>query len=358
MAFTGQVLRFDQDAYWGLGIGAAVMGRVPLIGANLVRLMLGGSIIAGETLSRFFTLHVFLIPGLIIALVSLHLRLVLTKGINEYPTPGKLVEKDAYDEEYKALLKKEGVPFFPNAAGKDLVFAGLVTTAIVLCAVYFGPKGPIGAPDPTLIDTTPRPDFFFLSLFAALALLPAYSETFLLLTAPIVMIVILLALPFISGTGEKSVRRRPVAALSVIVLLLALVTLAYLGARSPWSPHMNAWSGDAVPEKFVKKRSPLELRGIATLQNKQCRNCHSLGGKGGQRGPALDNVATRLTDGQLTRQVIQGGGNMPAYARNLSPAEVAALVAFMRTLHGPNEMPARNAAVPGQRGAREIPTVK
>ena len=352
MAFTGQVLRFDQDAYWGLGIGAAVMGRVPLIGANLVRLMLGGSIIAGETLSRFFTLHVFLIPGLIIALVSLHLRLVLTKGINEYPTPGKLVEKDAYDEEYKALLKKDGVPFFPNAAGKDLVFAGLVTTGIVLCAVYFGPKGPIGAPDPTLIDTTPRPDFFFLSLFAALALLPDYSETFLLLTAPLVMIVILLALPFISGTGEKSVRRRPVAALSVIVILMALVTLAYLGARSPWSPHMNAWSSDAVPEKFVKGRSPLELRGAVTLQNKQCRNCHSLGGEGGQRGPALDNVATRLTSGQLVRQVIQGGGNMPAYGRNLSPAEVSALVAFMRTLHAPNEMPARNAAVPGRPGAR------
>jgi ubiquinol-cytochrome c reductase cytochrome b subunit len=358
MAFTGQVLRFDQDAYWGLGIGAAVMGRVPLIGANLVRLMLGGPIIAGETLSRFFTLHVFLIPGLIIALVSLHLRLVLTKGINEYPTPGKLVEKGAYNEEYKALLKKEGVPFFPNAASNDLIFAALVTMGIVLCAVYFGPKGPIGAPDPTLIDTTPRPDFFFLSLFAALALLPDYSETFLLLTAPVVMIVILLALPFISGTGEKSVRRRPVAALSVIVILLALVTLAYLGARSPWSPHMNAWSGDAVPEKFVKGRSPLELRGAVTLQNKQCRNCHSLGGEGGQRGPALDNVATRLTSGQLVRQVIQGGGNMPAYGMNLSPAEVAALVAFMRTLHAPNERPARDSAVPGRPGAQEIRTVK
>jgi ubiquinol-cytochrome c reductase cytochrome b subunit len=358
MAFTGQVLRFDQDAYWGLGIGAAVMGRVPLIGANLVNLMLGGSIIAGETLSRFFTLHVFLIPGLIIALVSLHLRLVLTKGINEYPTPGKLVEKGAYDEEYKALLKREGVPFFPNAIGKDLVFAALVTLGILLCAVYFGPKGPLGVPDPTLIDTTPRPDFFFLSLFSALALLPDYLETPIILAAPVVVIVILLALPFISGTGEKSARRRPVAVLSVIVILLALVTLADLGAYSPWAPHMNAWSGDAIPEKFVKGRSPLELQGAVTLQNKQCRNCHSLGGEGGQRGPALDDVATRLTSGQLTRQVIQGGGNMPAYGKNLSPAEVAALVAFMRTLHPPNEMPAREAAVPGQPGAREKRTVK
>jgi ubiquinol-cytochrome c reductase cytochrome b subunit len=358
MAFTGQVLRFDQDAYWGLGIGAAAMGRVPLIGANLVHLMLGGPIIAGETLSRFFTLHVFIIPGLLIAIVSLHLRLVLTKGINEYPAPGKLVEKGVYEEEYNALLKKEGVPFFPNAIGKDLVFAGLVTLGILFCAVYFGPKGPLGVPDPTLIDTQPRPDFFFLSAFAALALLPDYLETPIILTAPIVLIVILIALPFVSGTGEKSARRRPVAALSVIVILLALGTLTYLGARSPWSPRMNAWSGDAVPETFVKGRSPLELRGVAVLQNKQCRNCHSLGGEGGQRGPALDNVATRLTGDQMVRQVIQGGGNMPAYGRNLSPAEVAALVAFMRTLHAPNEMPARDPAAPGQPGAREMRTGK
>ena len=358
MAFTGQVLRFDQDAYWGLGIGAAIMGRVPLIGGNLVNLMLGGPIIAGGTLMRFFALHVFILPGLLIAIVGLHLRLVLTKGISEYPTPGKLVEKGSYEDEYHALLKKEGVPFFPNAFGKDLVFAGLVVLGIVFCAVYFGPEGPEGVPDPTLIDTTPRPDFFFLSQFAALALLPDYLETLIILTAPIVLIVILLALPFISGTGEKSAQRRPVAALSVILILLALGTLTYLGAHSPWSPHMNAWSGSAIPEKFVKGRSPLELRGAATLQNKQCRNCHSLDGEGGRRGPALDNVATRLTDGQLIRQVIQGGGNMPAYGKNLSPAEVAALVAFMRTLRGPNEMPARNAAVPGQPGAREIRTVK
>ena len=63
MAFTGQVLRWDQDAYWGLGIGVAMIGRVPLIGAALVHLVLGGAIIGAETLTRFFALHVFVIPG-------------------------------------------------------------------------------------------------------------------------------------------------------------------------------------------------------------------------------------------------------------------------------------------------------
>src|SRR6202047_1585028 len=54
MAFTGQIMRFDQDAYWGLGIGASMASRVPYLGGALVHLMLGGPIIAGATLSRFF----------------------------------------------------------------------------------------------------------------------------------------------------------------------------------------------------------------------------------------------------------------------------------------------------------------
>src|SRR2546428_12080865 len=59
MAFTGQVLRFDEDAYWGLGIVASIVSRVPVFGPVLVKLLLGGPIIAGATLSRFFALHVF-----------------------------------------------------------------------------------------------------------------------------------------------------------------------------------------------------------------------------------------------------------------------------------------------------------
>src|SRR5439155_281762 len=104
MAFTGQVLRFDQDAYWGLGIGAS--------------------------------------------------------------------------------MQREGVPFVPQAIGKDLIFSGLVILGILGCAAYFGPKGPEGVPDPTYIRTVPRPDVFFLWLYAVLALLPDYLETVLILVAP------------------------------------------------------------------------------------------------------------------------------------------------------------------------------
>src|SRR5882672_2604818 len=177
MAFTGQVLRFDQDAYWGLGIGASVIGRVPWLGPKLVHVMLGGPIIAGETLSRFFAIHVFIIPGMLLAFVGVHLLMVLKLGVNEWPMPGRVVKRQTYLKEYHELTHKDGVPFVPDAFRKDLVFSGIVILSVVACAAVFGPFGPKGAPDPTVVQTVPAPDFFFLWSFAALALLPAKLET-------------------------------------------------------------------------------------------------------------------------------------------------------------------------------------
>jgi ubiquinol-cytochrome c reductase cytochrome b subunit len=345
MAFSGQVLRFDQDAYWGLGIGASIASRVPVIGPLAVKLMLGGPIIAGATLSRFFALHVFVIPGMLIGFVCLHLLMVLKLGINEWPMPGRLVKKATYENEYHALMKKDGAPFVPYAVWKDLFFAAFILLAVAACAVYFGPFGPTGRPDPTIIQTAPKPDYFFLWLYALLSLLPPSMETPTLLIGPVVAIMVLLLLPFLSGEGEKSWRRRPIAVLTILQIAISLGTLTHLSGYTPWSPHMNAWSGDPVPDQFLRGTTALQRQGALVFQVKQCRNCHSLGEAGGQRGPALDSVAVRLTRDQLIRQVIQGGGNMPAYGKNLSPAETTALVVFLETLHPPNQAPARNAAL-------------
>jgi ubiquinol-cytochrome c reductase cytochrome b subunit len=344
MAFTGQVLRFDQDAYWGLGIGASIASRVPVIGPALVSLMLGGPIIAGATLSRFFALHVFVIPGLLIGSVALHLLMVLKLGINEWPVPGRVVRRATYTRDYHKLTTDDGAPFVPYAIWKDLFFAGCVLLAVAACAMYFGPFGPTGKPDPTIIQTVPKPDYFFLWLYALLSLLPPSLETPALLVGPVVAIVALILLPFLSGEGEKSWRRRPIAVLTVLLIAVTLGTFTRLAEFAPWSPHMNAWSGDPVPDRLLRGRTALERQGALVFQVKQCRNCHALGEGGGLRGPALDGVAVRLTQDQLIRQVIQGGGNMPAYGKNLSPAETTALVAFLATLRPDGQRPARDAS--------------
>ena len=344
MAFTGQVMRFDQDAYWGLGIGASIASRVPIIGPAVVKLMLGGPIIAGATLSRFFALHVFVIPGLLIAFVCLHLLMVIKLGINEWPMPGRIVKRATYEAQYHALTKSDGAPFVPYAIWKDMFFAAFIILAIAACAYYFGPFGPTGQPDPTIIQTAPKPDYFFLWLYALLSLLPPSLETPFLLICPPLVILGLILLPFLSGEGEKSWKRRPIAVVTVLLIAITLGTFTRLAQFVPWSPHMNAWSGDPVPDRYIHGTTALERQGALVFQVKQCRNCHSIGDTGGQRGPALDSVAVRLTRDQLIRQVIQGGGNMPAYGNNLSPAETTALVAFLETLHPATQSPARDAA--------------
>ena len=57
-----------------------------------------------------------------------------------------------------------------------------------------------------------------------------------------------------------------------------------------------------------------------------------------------------MTHDQLVRQALQGGGNMPAYGKNLNPAEVTALVSFLETLHPTNQVPARDAAASAREG--------
>jgi ubiquinol-cytochrome c reductase cytochrome b subunit len=122
------------------------------------------------------------------------------------------------------------------------------------------------------------------------------------------------------------------------VIAVALGVLTRLGTYTPWSPIMDAWTKDPIPAEYLRGRTPLERQGAIVLQYEQCRNCHSIGGAGGLRGPALDAVASRLTEDQMIRQVLQGGGNMPAYGNSLSPSETTALVGFLRTLRG-NDLP-------------------
>ena len=344
MAFTGQVLRFDQDAYWGLGIGASITSRIPIVGGSLVHLLLGGPIIAGATLSRFFALHVFVIPGTLLAFAGLHVWMVLKLGINEWPMPGRMVRRSTYLHEYKDLTHKNGIPFIPGALWKDVFFSAAILAAVVVCALAFGPFGPSGQPDPTIVRTVPKPDFFFLWIYAALAYLPPSMETPCILIAPIVGIGILLALPFYAAEGEKSWHRRPVAILVLTTVAVTWGVLTHLASYTPWSPHMDAWSSDPVPANYLRTATPLVRQGAAVFQAKQCRNCHAIGGHGGDRGPALDAIASRMTEDQMIRQVLQGGGNMPAYGKNLSPAETTALVSFLKTLHPANETPAADAS--------------
>ena len=209
MFFTGQVLRWDPDAYWGLAVGGSMAGRVPVLGPWVVRLLLGGPVIGGDSLSRFFALHVFVIPGALLFFLAVHLWLVLKCGISAPPVPGQVVDPKTYDVEYEKQLKT-GVPFLGDAMLKDAFFSALAVIVVVVVAAVLGPKGPSGPPDPTLAGANPRPEWPFLWLFALLSLSPPGAETFIILVFPVLLIVVLFLVPFVSNRGERAPSRRPV----------------------------------------------------------------------------------------------------------------------------------------------------
>ena len=143
MFFTGQILRWDTDAYWGLAVGGSMAGRVPVLGPFIVHTLLGGEIIGASSLSRFFALHVFIIPGALLAFLGLHLWLVLRCGISAPPVPGEVVDPATYEKTYHEELKR-GVPFFGDALMKDIFFSALAVTIVVIIAAILS-AGACGA---------------------------------------------------------------------------------------------------------------------------------------------------------------------------------------------------------------------
>ena len=354
MFFSGQILRWDPDAYWGLAVGASMAGRVPLLGPQVVQWLLGGPVIGGAALSRFFALHVFVIPGALLGLLGVHLWLVVKRGVSVPPVPGQIVDPETYDADYEKVLD-DGIPFLGEAMLKDVVVSALAVIVVVVVAALVGPKGPTGPPDPTMSGANPRPEWPFLWLFGLLSLSPAGAETFIMLVFPVLLIIALFLVPFVSNRGERAPSRRPVASLGVVVIYTVLGALTWQGATAPWSPQMTAWSGDPIPTNIVAQSTPREFVGSLVFQNKNCRNCHALQGIGGKRGPDLTFVGTRLTRDQLIDQISNGtpgGGNMPAYAEQMKPAEMSAVVDFLVNRRPAGQAPAREASLPSHRTSK------
>ena len=86
MGFTGYLLPWNQRAYWATTVGTEIAGTAPLVGDFILRILRGGADLSAVTLARFFAVHIWFLPAVIIALIGVHMYLIIRLGISSVPT--------------------------------------------------------------------------------------------------------------------------------------------------------------------------------------------------------------------------------------------------------------------------------
>ncbi|MFL5742251.1 MAG: cytochrome b N-terminal domain-containing protein [Flavisolibacter sp.] len=328
MGFTGQLLRWDNNGVWSAVVAAEQLGRIPFIGKFFARLLLGGDTLGGQSLSRFFSYHVFLIPSLLFIFIGFHLWLVVRNGISEPPRSGHLVDPATYRQWYRNMLRQSGVPFWPYAAWRDALFGSIIIILIFVLAVSFGPPALTSPPDPSNVSASPRPDWYLLWIYALFALMPRQIESYAMFFGPLLVFFLLFALPFISNKGERSPLKRPWSIVASCFVIVLVISLLVAGNQSAWSPsfHSTKLSASSIPVTDT-----LASSGAVLFQQKACLYCHKIDGRGGDVGPELSHVASKLNEQQMIIRIVNGAQNMPAYGGSLTNSELTRLVSFLKT---------------------------
>ena len=245
MSFTGYLLPFDQRSYWATIVGVNINGTGPVVGPYLSDFLRGGAEFGATTLSRFYAIHMMLIPGAIAALIGAHLYLVdqarhdgtaVAEGQRRRTprSPGSRMnnrEKEIYLREY-SLLKAQGKPFFPYAVAKDSLMACVVLATIIGMSILFGAElGPKA--DPTTTTYVPRPEWYFFFLFEVLRVIkPPLLVPLATIGVPTILMILMLLLPFIDRGPERRPERRPIAMVTAFFVICAMGYLTYLGASA------------------------------------------------------------------------------------------------------------------------------
>jgi len=384
MAFslTGATLPWDQKGYWAGQVSTSVAGVVPIVGTAQKIFLRGGQEMGQLTISRFFGLHVAVLPLAFLALVSVHIV-----AMRRFGSAGPWDEK----------ISEGTGPFWPDQALRDAIVATLVFV-LLLTLVVFLPYRFSGPANPLDTNYVPKPEWNFLFLYQALKYFQGPLEPLGAAGVPGLLILLLVLLPFIDRSPERNPFRRPWVILCGFALAAAITALSIAGYLSPGygkaavskSPVKtgSVWDNwdltavalaEAAPLPASQTPGPGGTSGIAaalsgdpgeaatliggppggqTLFADQCAGCHGVAGKGGQEDPgslsgtvpALDPIDPALFSetpsvfaGNIDR-VIQHGSvpagspafSMPAFGDDgtLNQQQIANLIAYVMAING------------------------
>ncbi|WRC10628.1 cytochrome bc complex cytochrome b subunit [Helicobacter pylori] len=165
-AFSGYMLPWGQMSYWAAAVITNLFGGIPFIGADVVEWIRGNYVVADSTLTRFFMLHVFLLPIAIILLVGVHFYSLRIPHVNNQE--GEEIDFELEEKKFIEGKKKESkvIPFWPVFLSKDIfvVCAFMVFFFYLVCYHYDFAMDPINFERANSLKTPPHiyPEWYFL----------------------------------------------------------------------------------------------------------------------------------------------------------------------------------------------------
>jgi cytochrome b6 len=225
--FSGYLLPWNELAFFATKVGTGIAGAVPVIGDFLMRFMRGGDEVTGATLTRFYGLHVAILPALTTAILGLHLLFIQRQGMSVPPS---------VEAREKSGVPIAQMPFFPHFVLHDIMWWYVALGVLAALALFLpwelGRKADAFAPVPAGI----RPEWYFLAMFQVLKMLPAHiagiEGEMLGVVGFGLAALVLLVLPFLDrgAAHGRSSRLVTIGGVVALVYMVVFTIYGYLAA--------------------------------------------------------------------------------------------------------------------------------
>ncbi len=362
LGLTGYLLPWDMDAYFASQVSLNITGLAPGLGPVIQHIAQGGGSMGTATINRFFGLHVWLMPAVLVLLVGAHLAIFRHNGAAGPPI-----------EDRRTL--RPG-PFWPDQFFMDGAFSFIVFVIICFLAFAFPPYLDAKA-DPTKFFV-PYPAWYFLSLFGLLALVPPEihlgplavgTELIATIVVPTLFLIIVLLLPWLDRSRTRSFAARSGILWTTTIVVCTIVGLSIFAqvttmakqAAAPPSPPESVVLSDsgesAASSAGAAGAASAAGAGVtgpsangAKVFGTNCSSCHGAQGQGlpGAFPPLANNPVVTGEPNKVIGIVLGGlhaaitvngqtySGQMPAWKGTLSNKDLADVITYVRGSLGNN----------------------
>jgi ubiquinol-cytochrome c reductase cytochrome b subunit len=325
LAFTGYLLPWDQKAYWATKVGLGIASTTPGVGDDVRTLLQGGPEMGSLTLTRFFALHAFLLPGALIILVVIHLYLFRLHGVT--PPPWESAER----------IKAEEEPFWPKQLLKDGV-CWLLFLLILGLWCHYRPAPLEDQADPSK-PYEARPEWYFMFLFQLLRYFHGPYEIVGTFVLPLLFFLIMLSWPFLDRNPHRHPLRRPLAMSLLALGTTGLVGLTIFAITTDVRMTEPTQAAAPAPARPAEPAGPIQRADVARIYNEQCAACHGVDGSARQIRagmptiPDFTSLAWQMsqTDLEIVHRIRDGNEPlMPAYRDRLAQQQILGLAVYVR----------------------------